>query len=92
MSELSHDTENTKNISGIDQQNTTGGSTTSGGGSYVKIGETDVTVGGFGEDMVEDSKIQDDGIEIEEEQKVSGSNDECSDDSDEIDKEISKLE
>ena len=45
--------------------------------------------------MIEDNKIQDeidDGINIEEEQKVSGENDEGSDDSDEIDKEISKLE
>ena len=92
MSELSHEiSESTKNVSG-DQQNTTGGSTTSGGGSYAKIGEVDVTVGGFGEDMIEDSKIQDDGIELEEEQKVPAVDDECSDDSDDIDKEISALE
>ena len=30
----------------IENQNTTGGSTTSGGGSYAKIGEVDMTVGG----------------------------------------------
>ena len=55
MSELQQElTEPSKNASAIDQQNTTGGSTKSSGGSYAKIGEADVTVGGFGEDMLDD--------------------------------------
>ena len=40
----------------IENQNTTGGSTTSGGGSYAKIGEVDMTVGGDSEYMPEENK------------------------------------
>ena len=81
MSELSHEhAEALKNAN--NEQNTTGGSTTSGNGSYAQIGESDVTA------------VHDDlqnGIEIQEEEKVAHDSD-SDDDSDEIDKEISKLE
>ena len=72
---------------GIDHQNTTGGSTTSGGGSYAKIGEADLTVGGDGEMLEEENQT------IEEDLYQADGNPKAgSDDSDELDDEISKLE
>ena len=73
----------------IENQNTTGGSTTSGGGSYAKIGEADMTVGGDGEYMTmteENKTIEEDLHQADKSPK------EGSDDSDELDDEISKLE
>ena len=72
---------------GIENQNTTGGSTTSGGGSYAKIGEADLTVGGDGE-MLEENKTMEEDLYQANGSPKAGSDD----DSEELDDEISKLE
>ena len=73
----------------IENQNTTGGSTTSGGGSYAKIGEVDMTVSGDGEymTMTEENKTIEEDLHQADKSPKGGS-----DDSDELDDEISKLE
>ena len=64
---------------GLEIHNTTGGSTTSGGGSYTKIGD--------GESLAEENKTMEEDLQIDSTNPKEDSND-----SDELDDEISKLE